>query len=306
MRSEGATCPYLCIKTHLLLYWSRRAHLVVFRTQMDSISELSKTERELRIRGYSGATIKSYLHGIREYFAYKGSDIAVPDRENIRSFLAYLERKDLASETRNLFLNAIKFYYRHVVRSENELAVRMARKNHRLPVVLSKSDVAAILASTHNQKHRLLLSLAYGAGLRVSEVVNLRVGDLDLRELTIHVKQSKGRKDRVTVFPQRLVEDIQKSLAGKDAKDFVFSSEQGGGLTTRTAQKIFANSLQQSGIPKNATFHSLRHSFATHLLENGVDTRYVQELLGHQNIRTTQHYTHITNPGLKKILSPLE
>lgn len=273
---------------------------------MDGISELSKTERELRIRGYSSATIKSYLHGVREYFAYKGSDVVTPDQENIRSFLAYLERKNLASETRNLFLNAIKFYYRHVVRSANTLAIRMARKNNRLPVVLSKSEVASIFASTQNHKHRLLLSLAYGAGLRVSEVVNLRVGDLALNELTIHIKQAKGRKDRITVFPKSLTDAIRNLIAGKGTQDFVFQSEQGGNLTTRTAQKIFDHCLQKSGVKKEATFHSLRHSFATHLLENGVDVRYVQELLGHQNIRTTQLYTHITNPGLKKIRSPLE
>lgn len=272
---------------------------------MNIVPELVQTERELKIRGYSSATIRSYQHGIREYLFYKKDTPKRLDEENIRAFLSTLERKGMSPQTRNLFLNAIKFYYRNVVRARTDMNIRTAKKEQRLPVVLSKNDITAILASTQNQKHRLLLSLAYGAGLRVSEAVSLKVGDLDLQELTIHVKQAKGRKDRITVFPHTLVDDIRNLTAGRSANDFVFMSERGGKLTTRTAQKIFGHCLQRSGVTKNATFHSLRHSFATHLLENGVDVRYVQELLGHQNIRTTQHYTQMTNPGFKKIRSPL-
>ena len=273
---------------------------------MDLQFELTQSERELKIRNYSPATIKSYLHGIREYLAFKNSEHRRLDQENIKTFLVVLEGRGLSSQTRNLFLNAIKFYYRHVARAEQNIAVRTARKNQRLPVILSRNEIAALCAATQNPKHRLLLSLAYGSGLRVSEAVNLHVGDLDLRELMIHIKQAKGRKDRITVFPQTLTHDIQNLIAGKSAHDFVFVSERGGNLTTRTAQKIFEHCLQKSGVKKEATFHSLRHSFATHLLENGVDVRYVQELLGHRSIRTTQHYTQMTNPGFKKIRSPLE
>jgi site-specific recombinase XerD len=149
------------------------------------------------------------------------------------------------------------------------------------------------------------LSLAYGSGLRVSEVVALKVQDLDFEELTVLLKQAKGQKDRISVMPQGLIDDLKNLVAGKEKGDFVFASERGGKLTTRTAQKVFENALWLSGIKKDATFHSLRHSFATHLLENGTDVRYVQELLGHQNIRTTQRYTQVTNPKLKNIKSPL-
>ncbi|TET62514.1 hypothetical protein E3J49_08080 [Candidatus Bathyarchaeota archaeon] len=154
-------------------------------------------------------------------------------------------------------------------------------------------------------KHRLLLSLAYGAGLRVSQVVNLKIGDTDIQELIIHIKETKGKKDRITVFPEKLTINIQSIIAGKDKNGFVFASERDGKLTTRTAQKVFENSLKKAGINKEATFHSLRRSFAAHLLENGVDIRYVQELLGHQNIETTQTYTQVTNPKPKNIKSPL-
>ena len=150
----------------------------------------------------------------------------------------------------------------------------------------------------------MLVSLAYGAGLRVSEAVNLKVRDLNLEELTIHIRQAKGKKDRLTLIPEKLVNDLKNLMAGKDGGEYAFASERGGKLTDRTAQAVFEHALKKSGIKKGATFHSLRHSFATHLLENGTDVRYVQELLGHANIRTTQIYTHVTNPAIKNIKSP--
>lgn len=186
-----------------------------------------------------------------------------------------------------------------------KIEISSAKKPKSLPTVLSRSEVNRILESTKNAKHRLLLSLAYGAGLRVSEVVSLKVQDLDVEELTVHIKQAKGQKDRISVMPESLTDSLKNLVAGKSGNDFVFASERGGVLTTRTAQKVFENSLASSGVQKDATFHSLRHSFATHLLENGTDVRYVQELLGHSNIRTTQVYTQVTNPKLKNIRSPL-
>ena len=133
----------------------------------------------------------------------------------------------------------------------------------------------------------------------------MKAKDVDLEELTIHLKDAKGKKDRITVFPEKIKSELQNLIAVKDLNDYIFSSERGGKLSTRTLQKIFEKALKNNKIKKDATFHSLRHSFATHLLENGVDVRYVQELLGHQNIRTTQIYTKVTNPNIKKIKSPL-
>lgn len=268
-------------------------------------NKVEQIERELRIRNYSPKTIKSYLYGIKEYFTFKNQDFENLNVENIKNFLLFCEKNAVSPQTRNLFLSAIKFFYLNVVKTNEEIEIRGAKMNKSLPVVLSRPEIEKLLEVTENTKHKLLLSLAYGAGLRVSEVVSLKVQDIDLLELTIHIKQAKGKKDRISVFPERLFSNIGNLMAGKDKNDFVFSSERGGSLTTRTAQKVFENSLKKSGINKEATFHSLRHSFATHLLENGVDVRYVQELLGHQNIRTTQTYTQVTNPRLKNIKSPL-
>jgi site-specific recombinase XerD len=136
-------------------------------------------------------------------------------------------------------------------------------------------------------------------------VVKLKIGDLEADRELINIRGAKGQKDRITVFPEKLRTDIIVLSAGRSSDDFLFASERGGRLTERTAQIIFEKALKAVEIKKDATFHSLRHSFATHLLENGVDVRFVQELLGHQNIRTTQIYTHLTNPALKNIKSPL-
>jgi len=267
---------------------------------------LERVETELRVRNYSQKTVKSYLHCLGEFFTFFGGDIERLDQDRVKQFLLSLERGGASPQTRNVYLSAIKFYYHAVVRAGLRVEVRTAKKCKSLPVVLSRSDIDKILEATRNPKHKLLLGLSYAAGLRVSEVVALRVRDIDLRELTIHIKEAKGKKDRITVVPAKLVSDIKELIFGRAPEDFVFPSEQGGALTTRTAQKIFEHALRKSGIMKPATFHSLRHSFATHLLENGVDIRFVQELLGHNNIRTTQIYTHVTNPMLRSVRSPLD
>lgn len=241
---------------------------------------------------------------MREHFSFKGSDFTKLDQEDVRNFLLQCERKHISPQSRNLFLNAIKFYYRNVLKNNQKIEIQSAKKPKSLPTVLSRSEINRILESPKNTKHRLLLSLAYGAGLRVSEVASLKVQDLDFEELTVHIKQAKGQKDRISIIPESLINSLKNLVAGKSENDPVFASERGGNLTTRTAQKIFENALRDSDVKKYATFHSLRHSFATHLLENS-DVRYVQELLGHSNIRTTQVCTQVTNPKLKNIKSPL-
>ncbi len=267
--------------------------------------ELGKLERELKIRNYSPRTIKSYIYALEQYFSYKKSDFSVFNENNIKEFLLFSENKGLSAQSRNLLLNAIKYYYRNIVGIYELLGIRSAKKVNKIPLILSKEEISILLSGVKNIKHNLLLSIAYGAGLRVSEVISLKVQDIDLSGLTIHLRQAKGRRDRISVLPESLVERLIVFIKAKKASDYLFESRRGGKLSSRTAQKIFKNALEKSGIKKKTGFHSLRHSFATHLLENGVNIRYIQELLGHQNIRTTQIYTHLTNPQLKNIRSPL-
>ena len=156
-----------------------------------------------------------------------------------------------------------------------------------------------------NVKHKLILATMYSSGLRVSEVIDLKVCDLDLESKLLTVRQSKGKKDRTTVVSDKVADVLKKYLVNKDGKSLVFESDLGGKLTTRTVQVIFHEAMKKTGIKKDATCHSLRHSFATHLLESGTDIRYIQELLGHNSLQTTQIYTKVTNYGLKNIKSPL-
>ncbi|MCR4279989.1 MAG: tyrosine-type recombinase/integrase [Candidatus Komeilibacteria bacterium] len=266
---------------------------------------LGRVEQELRIRNYSPKTIRAYVACLRNYFEHKKNNLEGLDVADIRSFLLTKQSMGYSPQTVNLFLNAIKFFYQEIVQTNQPMNIRFAKRSMKLPVVLNRDEIKSVIASIGNSKHRLIISLAYGAGLRVSEAVNLRVADVQLDELTIHLKNAKGGKDRITVLPEKLKDDLRNCIAGKNSSDFVFASERGGRLSERSAQKVFERALVKAGIAKPATFHSLRHSFATHLLENGTDVRYVQELLGHQNIRTTQIYTQVTNPMLKNIKSPL-
>lgn len=266
---------------------------------------LDKTKQELCLRNYSQKTIKAYLLCLKYYFNFIRNNIEKANEEKVREFLFYIKDKGYSPQTINLYLNAIKFFYHDIIKSGARIDIKFAKKSKKLPIVLSRAEITDIINGISNKKHKLLISLAYGAGLRVSEVIELKVKDVLLGEEVIHIKEAKGKKDRITVLPDQLKPELNYIIVGKDKNDFLFESERGGKLTTRTAQKIFENALKRAGIKKDATFHSLRHSFATHLLENGVDVRYVQELLGHANIRTTQLYTQVTNPSIKNIKSPL-
>ncbi|HEX8973909.1 MAG TPA: site-specific tyrosine recombinase/integron integrase [Patescibacteria group bacterium] len=265
---------------------------------------LGKVKENLRLRNYSPRTIESYLFCIGDYCKYAKQLGKDPDLALIRKYLIQKLDSKQSSQTVNVNLQAIKYLYREIMKSPMEIDIKFAKTASKLPVVLSRDEIARIIDCISNQKHKLLISLSYASGFRVSEAINLKVKDVNLNELTIHIKGAKGNKDRITIFPEKLKPAIENQMGGKNSSDFVFSSERGGKLTERTAQKVFENALKKAGIQKDATFHSLRHSFATHLLENGVDVRYVQELLGHANIRTTQIYTKVTNPVLKNIKSP--
>lgn len=266
---------------------------------------LIQTKNELRLRNYSPKTIESYLGCLRDYFNFLKANFEKLNEEKIKEFLLKKQDKNYAPQTINLYLNAIKFFYRDVLKIPRKINLKFAKRIKKLPIVLSRQEIKEIIDSIKNLKHKLIISLAYGAGLRISEVVNLRAKDVNLEELTIHLKNAKGKKDRITIFPESIKNDLKILIANKNLDEIVFISERGGKMSERTLQKIFEKALKKANIKKDATFHSLRHSFATHLLENGVDVRYVQELLGHQNIRTTQIYTQVTNPKLKNIKSPL-
>lgn len=265
-------------------------------------SEVARLSDELRLRNYSPKTVKNYCGCLRRYL-WEGGDMS---KAAIMDFLLYLVALGKSSETVNLYMSAILFYRKNVLGLFGDCKLSFARRNQRLPVVFTRSEVKSIFSQVKNVKHKLMLELAYGAGLRVGEVVKLKVSDVRMEEGLLLIREAKGGKDRLSLLPEKLKSGLAGFIAGRDGKAWLFPSERGGRLTERTAQKVFEKALEATGLMKEGTFHSLRHSFATHLLEGGVDLRYVQELLGHSNIRTTQRYTHVTGSALRQIQSPLD
>lgn len=272
---------------------------------MQSQNYIQDLQRELKYRNYSPRTIEVYTTCVNCFLKHIKNDISKISKEIIVDFILYLQSKNKAPKTINLYKEAIKFFIKEILKLELDFDIKLSREPKKLPIVLSKDEILKIIDVTKNPKHKLLLSLSYSSWLRVSEIINLKVYDLDLEWLTIHIKWAKWNKERLTIFSQKLKNDLWKIILYKNKNDYLIESERWWKLTDRTAQIIFKNALQKAWIKKEATFHSLRHSFATHLLENGTDIRYIQELLGHSSIKTTQIYTKVMNPKIKNIISPL-
>lgn len=266
---------------------------------------LKQMEAVLRARNYSNKTIKAYLRCLSGYFYFKKVSFDKFDSSSVYIFLESKQKAGLSGQTINLYLQSIKFFYREVLGVSDPIYFRVSKVRKRLPVVLSKEEIQRVLDVVVNTKHYLLVAISYCAGLRVSEVVNLQVQDIDLNQKIIVIRSGKGNKDRISLLSEKICDDLSEFIDDKSVKEYLFVNKKGKKITTRTAQKVFTNACMKAGLRKNVSFHSLRHSFATHLLEDGVDIRYIQKLLGHQNIRTTQKYTQVTNPGLRGIKSPL-
>lgn len=266
---------------------------------------LLELQRELKYRNYSPRTIEVYNTCIEYFLKYIKNDISKISKETIINFTLYLQSKNKAPKTINLYKDTIKFFIKEILKINLDFDIKLSKEPKKLPIVLSKDEILKIIEITKNPKHKLLLSLSYASWLRVSEIINLKVEDINLEELTIHIKWAKWQKDRITIFSQKLKNDLWKIISFKNKNDYLIESERWWKLTPRTAQIIFKNALKKAWIKKEASFHSLRHSFATHLLENWTDIRYIQELLGHSSIKTTQIYTKVMNPNLKNISSPL-
>lgn len=267
---------------------------------------LLQLSRELQHRNYSPRTVEIYSNCLRFFLKWLNYDVSKISREKVLDFILHLQKQGKAPKTVNLYKEVIKFFCRQIVKISLGQEIKLSKEPRTLPVVLSRFEIQRLLDSTNNSKHKTLLSLAYGAGLRVWEIFYLRVGDINLDQRTIHIKSAKWQKDRITLLPDKIVDEIKTLMEGKSYDDPLFHSEQGGGaLTKRSAQHIFQHAMAKAWIQKKATFHSLRHSFATHLLESGTDIRYIQVLLWHTNSKTTQIYTQVATHHLQHIQSPL-
>lgn len=267
---------------------------------------IAQMAQELRIRGFSRATVVAYCYAVQKFLSYVGADIVEAGSDDVKSFIDDLLKEGRSARTCNLALNAIKFFFKIVLKQPLDGPLPTVKRPKTLPIVFSQEEIRQLLAVVKNKKHHLLLSLAYGAGLRVSEVVKLKVDNIDFARNLLMIRQAKGGKDRLSLIPIKLVDDLKEICGLRRGDELVFVSERGGALNVRTAQQIFYSALRVSQIKKTASFHSLRHSFATHMIENGTDIRFIQELLGHENIRTTQGYTRVASHALARLASPLD
>jgi site-specific recombinase XerD len=230
-------------------------------------------------------------------------------REDITTYLAYLDKqRDLSSSSMNLAISALKFFYHEVLKKNIVQEQHRPRHDKRLPAVLSGSEIGRLLDMEKNPKHRLLLMLTYSSGLRVSEVVALKKEHIDTSRKTLLIRAGKGRRDRYTLLSDRVAKFVGDYCAIYNIiKGWLFPGIPAHShLSIRSAQSIFDKALHIAGIQKAISIHSLRHTFATHLLENGTDIKYIQELLGHTSLKTTQRYTHIARRSLLRIQSPLD
>lgn len=270
---------------------------------------LAAMQRKLEIARYSPRTIEAYLNATKHFFlhfpAKHPNDIRTEDIEAYQHHMATVRK--VSNSHLNQVVNAVRYYYMNVVGDAKRVTfIERPRKETKLPLVLSKSEVAAVLKAPDNLKHRTMLSLAYSAGLRVSEVIALRPEDLLFDQGLIRVRQAKGNKDRTTLLGRSIAELLQKYMAAYQPSGFLFVGQTGGMYSARSLQQVMQAALATAGIQKPASMHTLRHSFATHLLEQGTDLRYIQTLLGHASSKTTEVYTHVSSRYLQGIVNPLD
>lgn len=270
---------------------------------------LRQMRQKLEIARYSPRTIDAYLNATKHLFlhfpAKHPNDIRTEDIEAYQHHMATVRR--MSNSHLNQVVNAVRYYYMNVTGDAKRVTfIERPRTETKLPLVLSKVEVAALLRAPDNLKHRTMLSLTYSAGLRISEVLALRPSDLLFDQGLIRVRQAKGNKDRTTLLGHSIASMLRTYMNAYPTSDFLFAGQDGGMYSARSLQQVMKAALFKAGIQKPATVHTLRHSFATHLLEQGTDLRYIQALLGHASSKTTEIYTHVSASHLKGIVNPLD
>ncbi len=263
----------------------------------------------MTLKNYSQRTITSYKFHLARFLGnMEESRTKMPDMEQISEYIFnYITTYRYSVSYQNQMINAINLYCRIILGKPFDKPVLPRPKvDRRLPLVLSRDEIKALINTLRNLKHKTLIMLIYGTGMRLSESVNLCVADLDFYRKLIHIRQGKGNRDRIVPLPAVLENQLKYYLDAYLPKKYLFEGQSKDRYSTRSVQNILKKALEKAGIKKNATVHSLRHSFATHSLEDGTDLRYIQQLLGHKSIKTTEIYTHISNASILKIKSPLD
>jgi len=265
--------------------------------------------KTLQLKAYSKNTIKTYRTEFGVLLRLLGNRcVDELQEEHIKSYILFLLQKKGYSETQaHTAINAIKFYFEKVL-SRPQIVVRIPRpkKPLQLPKVHATDQIRRIIQATNNEKHKTMLMLAYGSGLRLQEIINLKIADINSARMVIEVRRGKGKKDRQVVLSEKLLEQLRKYFIAYRPKTWLFEGQHGAQYGYRSLQMVFSRAKTKAGVTVAGGIHTMRHSFATHLLENGTDLRVIQELLGHNSIKTTVRYTHVSQAQIRKVKSPLD
>jgi site-specific recombinase XerD len=264
---------------------------------------------DLELKNYSARTRQCYLACMRSFTLHFGKSPTEMADDEIRQYLYYLMKEKKASQSViNQSYSALKFFYETTLQRQwNRLRIPRVKTRKRLPVVLSKQEVASLFSATTNLKHKAILVTIYSGGLRLGEATHLKVSDIDSRRMMIRVRQGKGMKDRYTLLGKRTLKILRIYWHAYHPSEWLFPSRTPEeSISPSSIQKTFKKALHEAGIKKKASVHTLRHSFATHLLEAGTDLYYIQHLLGHTTASTTAIYLHITGKDLGRIKSPID
>lgn len=289
---------------------SETGYQVSFNSKLTNEELLNAVQRELRLRGYSTRTGRAYIKHLRSFLLYT-SNISPEDvpPSLIREYLyVRFARRDVSRSYHDQAISAIHFLYRYVLYRPLRMEdLPRPRRESKLPTVLNGDEIRRLITVIGNPKHRAIVCLLYSGGLRVSEVIRLRPEDLDEQRRLIHIKGGKGRKDRYTLLADAALSAVRRYQEPGVAGPWLFpGTRPDRHITARTVQHIIETARRRARITKRVTAHTLRHSFATHLLEAGTDLRYIQSLLGHASSRTTEIYTHVSSSALRRIRSPLD
>ncbi len=263
----------------------------------------------LQLKAYSLSTINTYRNEFAQLLqTLKGNNVDDLDAERLRSYFLYcINVLKLSENTMHSRINAVKFYFEQILKREKFfIEIPRPKKPSILPKVIDVKDIKKLFVVTENLKHQVILKLCYGMGLRVSEIVNLKITDIDSQRMQVLVEQAKGKKDRYVNLPQSILEQLRAYYTEYKPKKYLFEGQYGEQYSIRSCQQVFQDAMQKAKINKKVGIHGLRHSFATHLLENGTDVKFIQELLGHNDIKTTLRYTHVSKKSLANIKSPLD
>ncbi len=278
--------------------------------QKEKIDQLNKYKYWLRDRRYSESTIESYLDAIKKVFIYyKDKSVHEITNEDIIKFNNdFIIKNNYSLSLQNQIISSIKLFFNRIGNRKIEIdEIQRPKRWRRLPVVMSKEEVEKLLKSPVNLKHRMMLSLIYACGLRRSELMNLTPVSIDFDRKLLIIRHAKGNKDRVAPLPLKIIERIKEYISLYKPEKWLFEGYvKGEKYSEGSLQEVFRKHIELVGIKKKVTLHSLRHSYATHLLENGTDLRYIQEILGHKSSKTTEIYTHVTTKNIERIKSPFD